>query len=414
MFVIGCRSHDPPASQERLQPAERFQPVRFGDDTPYVLTAAGDSAVVVDATGAAVTRLTIPAGQQSDAHFIGSWLVWIAESRLRVRDLRTGKDATTALAAPITSTIDGKTSLALFDSKGVSIIDLASAAAVHRAEGMVQGRYDEGYYVLAGTTVQRFGEATKQLVWTTPIEFAPRAIAVTDVVTVRGEEHASILDRNDGKQVASGVIAKNVETLGVDLGRNGRRVFGRAGGGDHMKLIAHDLLGTIAWSVPWPAGYGSPRVVESKDGSLVALVETSKILVLEGATGKDRQQLAGTFVRFGDDCVVVLDDRSIACQVPGGAPRWSMPAGGGEHRAWPLGADVLLADSIPLHLSRIAGDGKALWSTELADAKLDDKGIACQGQHWTMRGALATIVSATSVQMIDLATGKRVELWHER
>lgn len=415
MLAIGCRNHDsdekrpPPPS-----PPHDLRPVTFADDAPYVLTADGDAVVVVDTTGTRVTRLTMPAALQSGARFVGSWLVWIGDGRLHVRDLRAGTDATTALAVPITSTIEGKSSLALFDTTGVSVIDLARAAQVHRAEGMTLGRYDDGYYVFAGTTVQRFEEATKQLAWTTPIDFAPRAIAVTDVITVRSEDHASILERQDGKQIASGAIAKNVVALGVDLGRHGRRVFGRAGTGDHMRLVSHDLLGTVTWSVPWPAGFSSPQVTESDDGSLVALAEKSSIVVLDGTTGKERQRLTGTFVRFHDDCVVVLDERSVACQAPGGVPRWSLPVGGGGHRAWPLDADVLLADSIPLNLSRITGTGKVAWSTVLPNAKLDDKGIADQGQHWTLRGALATLVSDSSAQVIDLATGKRVEIWHER
>jgi hypothetical protein len=48
--------------------------------------------------------------------------------------------------------------------------------------------------------------------------------------------------------------------------------------------------------------------------------------VLDGSSGKERRRFVGAFVRFADDCIVALDDRTPSCRSADGRWSSSLPA----------------------------------------------------------------------------------------
>lgn len=201
-----------------------------------------------------------------------------------------------------------------------------------------------------------------------------------------------------------------------------------------VNVIARDAVGRVRWSVPWPVQSMSvtERARIASDAKLVAFVvgsagDARHLLVFDDSDGRflfdhplaAHERVAG----LAESCWLIVGDKAVRCiEARSGAGIWSVPAFGAKVEAWPMrGGEALIADGNPLALSRIAKDGKRSWQTELPDTELEISSRA------DMRGSLmhdaeigrasvlfsdvmAVIPSKTAVVVLDLSTGKTVQV----
>jgi hypothetical protein len=444
LVVVACKGNNDPATTkpnpatkpDPTAPVARAELVLLGTNgssaAPFVAVSADDAVTVFAHDGAVAAHARIPVGSQHDTVLTNHWLVWTEGTTLRVVDVITGAAKEASLPEALTAYLPGTTSIALSTAGGVEIYDLATAKSVYRLPGAVsQSVYRDSDHVYAfladaDADVHLVDEVTHAEKWKASSGLSSghekAKLSLGTVVAVRTDTEVATLDLRTGRTISKRAVKVDPDEVSSLLGKRDAvdtdyREYRVLGAGNAMKLVARDAALQMLWRTPWLLGLPTePRMWESAAGNLVAfqLKRSGAVAVFDGKTGKLVKTLPlqgrDQFVGISGECALLLDSRALTCTDPKGAERWAHPVGGGDAQAWRLeDGDVLLADGLPLQVSRIDANGKVIWTTPLENTKLDEKHALHEislDRGWFVKTGMLLLVEPHHLKIVELATGK--------
>jgi outer membrane protein assembly factor BamB len=410
---------------------------------------AGSDAALVDGSGRATPAIKVGADPIA-ATGNGELVVLASGDTAHVLDA-----AGRQLAAVPTfggQGVTGGSTFANAGDKGAGVYALSSGKPVYETKApakRVRYHAPDGYVFGSESELWFVEEATGKERWHVPIAALGNIEldARSDSMFVTHPDHTfEQLDLAHGKLLAKGTCAGKPSSAddrkhpgcagypNVDLAKDDVRepVKGPYGGdyypyakhGTETFMVARDPVGRIRWSTPAPVNLNALRgpLTANRDAKVVAFVsgngDAKRLLVFDDNDGKllFQRELAGErLVGATGPCWLVVSGKHAAClDVHTGAVTWEVVTSGELVEAWTLhDGEALLADGIPLTLSRIGKDGRRSWQVELPETHLEhasdpDKqgSLWVDSKPWQLSDALGIVEGKDGLTVIDLVTGK--------